>query len=110
MRQKLPFGIAQIGKAFRNEITTKNFLFRTREFEQMEMQCFCRPGTQDDHFEYWREERWNWFRSIGLPEKKLSWHEHQGDELPTTPARPSTYEMNSPSAPAKLRHTQSLKF
>ena len=81
MRQKLPFGIAQIGKAFRNEITTKNFLFRTREFEQMEMQYFVAPGTQDEHFEYWREERWNWFCSIGLPEKKLSWHEHQGDEL-----------------------------
>ena len=81
MRQKLPFGIAQIGKAFRNEITTKNFLFRTREFEQMEMQYFVAPGTEDEHFEYWREERWNWFCSIGLPEKKLSWHEHQGDEL-----------------------------
>ena len=80
-RQKLPFGIAQIGKAFRNEITTKNFLFRTREFEQMEMQYFVAPGTEDDHFEYWREERWDWFRSIGLPEKKLSWHEHRGDEL-----------------------------
>ncbi|MEE3233929.1 MAG: glycine--tRNA ligase [Candidatus Latescibacterota bacterium] len=81
MRQKLPFGVAQIGKAFRNEITTKNFLFRTREFEQMEMQYFVQPGTQDKYFDYWREERWNWYRSIGLPENKLSWHEHKGDEL-----------------------------
>ncbi len=81
MRQKLPFGIAQIGKAFRNEINTKNFLFRVREFEQMEMQYFVAPGTQDRWFEYWREQRWNWFQRIGLPERKLSWHEHQGDEL-----------------------------
>ena len=81
MRQKLPFGIAQIGKAFRNEINTKNFLFRVREFEQMEMQYFVAPGTQDKWFEYWREQRWNWFQRIGLPERKLSWHEHQGDEL-----------------------------
>ena len=81
MRHKLPFGIAQIGKAFRNEINTKNFLFRTREFEQMEMQYFVRPGTEDEWFEYWREERWNWFAGIGLPESKMSWHEHQGDEL-----------------------------
>ncbi len=81
MRHKLPFGIAQIGKAFRNEINTKNFLFRTREFEQMEMQYFVRPGTEEEWFEYWREERWNWFAGIGLPESKMSWHEHQGDEL-----------------------------
>ena len=81
MRQKLPFGIAQIGKAFRNEINTKNFLFRVREFEQMEMQYFVAPGSQDKWFEYWREERWKWYQRIGLPERKLSWHEHQGDEL-----------------------------
>jgi glycyl-tRNA synthetase len=81
MRQKLPFGIAQIGKAFRNEINTRYFLFRTREFEQMEMQYFVSPGTQDKWFDYWRQQRWEWFRGIGLPETKLSWHEHQGDEL-----------------------------
>ena len=81
MRHKLPFGIAQIGKAFRNEINTKNFLYRTREFEQMEMQYFVRPGTEDEWFDYWREQRWNWFGSIGLPESRLSWHEHKGDEL-----------------------------
>ncbi|MEW6753172.1 MAG: glycine--tRNA ligase [Candidatus Latescibacterota bacterium] len=81
MRQKLPFGIAQIGKAFRNEINTKNFLFRTREFEQMEMQFFVAPGTQDRWFEYWRAERWQWYRQIGLPERCLRWHQHAGDEL-----------------------------
>ena len=80
-RKKLPFGIAQIGKAFRNEINTKNFLFRTREFEQMEMQYFVAPGTEDEWFDYWRNERWQWFNSIGIPENKLSWNEHQGDEL-----------------------------
>ena len=77
MRQKLPFGIAQIGKAFRNEINTKNFLFRTREFEQMEMQFFVKPGTEDHWFEYWRNERRQWFNQIGLPEKRLRWHEHE---------------------------------
>ncbi len=81
MRRKLPFGIAQIGKAFRNEINTRNFLFRTREFEQMEMQFFVAPGTEDGWFEYWREERWKWFRSIGIPERNLQWNEHTGDEL-----------------------------
>ena len=81
MRRKLPFGIAQIGKAFRNEINTRNFLFRTREFEQMEMQYFVTPGTEDEWFDYWRQERWQWFRQIGLPERRLRWHEHVGDEL-----------------------------
>ena len=81
MRHKLPFGIAQIGKAFRNEINTRNFLFRTREFEQMEMQFFVMPGTEDEWFDYWRNERWQWFRQIGIPESKLNWSEHTGDEL-----------------------------
>ena len=80
-RQKLPFGIAQIGKAFRNEINTKNFLFRTREFEQMEMQFFVKPGTDVTWFEYWREQRWKWFVSIGMREAKLRWHRHEPDKL-----------------------------
>jgi glycyl-tRNA synthetase len=80
-RQKLPFGIAQIGKAFRNEINTKNFLFRTREFEQMEMQFFCKPGTDDEHFEYWREQRMAWFRSLGMPAERLRWHRHEAGKL-----------------------------
>jgi glycyl-tRNA synthetase len=76
-RQKLPFGIAQIGKAFRNEINTKNFLFRTREFEQMEMQYFVKPGEEDKWFEYWRAERLKWFVELGMKPEKLQWHKHE---------------------------------
>jgi glycyl-tRNA synthetase len=80
-RQKLPFGIAQIGKAFRNEINTKNFLFRTREFEQMEMQFFVKPGTDDEWFAYWRSERMKWFVELGMTAGKLQWHQHPPDKL-----------------------------
>jgi glycyl-tRNA synthetase len=80
-RQKLPFGIAQIGKAFRNEINTKNFLFRTREFEQMEMQFFVRPGNDVEWFEYWREQRMQWFIDLGMKKEKLQWHRHEPDKL-----------------------------
>jgi glycyl-tRNA synthetase len=76
MRRKLPFGIAQIGKAFRNEITPGNFIFRTREFEQMEMQYFIKPGTQKEFFEYWKQERYNWHIKNGLRPEKLRFHEH----------------------------------
>jgi glycyl-tRNA synthetase len=76
-RLKPPFGIAQIGKSFRNEINTKNFLFRTREFEQMEMQFFIQPGSQDEWFEYWRNERWNWFTRLGLNSEHLRRTPHQ---------------------------------
>ncbi|HUF28978.1 MAG TPA: glycine--tRNA ligase [Gemmatimonadaceae bacterium] len=81
-RQKIPFGIAQIGKAFRNEITPGNFIFRTREFEQMEMQFFVDP--QGDHmqwFEYWKEERMAWHRALGLEESRLMFHQHEPHEL-----------------------------
>ena len=80
-RQKIPFGIAQIGKAFRNEITPGNFIFRTREFEQMEMQFFVKPGTEDEWFERWREIRWQWHLDTGMNPAKLRWHEHGKDEL-----------------------------
>ena len=76
-RQKLPFGIAQIGKAFRNEINTKNFLFRTREFEQMEMQFFIRPEEDAKWFDYWKEQRINWFIKYGIKREKLNIHEHE---------------------------------
>lgn len=76
-RQKLPFGIAQIGKAFRNEINTKNFLFRTREFEQMEMQFFVKPGDDSKWFEYWKENRINWFEKYGMRKEKLKFFEHE---------------------------------
>jgi glycyl-tRNA synthetase len=75
-RQKLPFGIAQIGKSFRNEINTKNFLFRVREFEQMEMQFFVKPGEDDKWFEYWKEQRMNWFLKYGFKKEKLRFFEH----------------------------------
>jgi glycyl-tRNA synthetase len=81
MRLKLPFGIAQIGKAFRNEITPGNFIFRMREFEQMEMQYFVKPGTQKDAFEQWQETRMNWHLANGIRKEKLRWHEHVGNEL-----------------------------
>ncbi|HLG41206.1 MAG TPA: glycine--tRNA ligase [Chitinophagaceae bacterium] len=75
-RLKIPFGIAQIGKAFRNEIVARQFIFRMREFEQMEMQFFCRPGTQKEWFEFWKAERMKWHLSLGTPEIKYKWHPH----------------------------------
>ncbi|MDB4889256.1 MAG: Glycine-tRNA ligase, bacterial [Gemmatimonadetes bacterium] len=80
-RQKVPFGIAQIGKAFRNEITPGNFIFRTREFEQMEMQFFVEPGTDMQWFEYWKAERLEWHKSLGLAPERLNYHQHAGTEL-----------------------------
>ncbi|NOX88057.1 MAG: glycine--tRNA ligase [Calditrichaeota bacterium] len=80
-RRKLPFGIAQIGKAFRNEITPGNFIFRTREFEQMEMQYFVKPGEDEKWFEYWKEKRMKWYDRLGLNRDKLRFHEHGKDEL-----------------------------
>ena len=81
MRKKLPFGIAQIGKAFRNEITPGNFIFRTREFEQMEMQFFVKPGSQVEAMKTWKDIRWNWHVANGLRTENIRWHEHVGDEL-----------------------------
>jgi glycyl-tRNA synthetase len=80
-RQKLPFGIAQIGKAFRNEINTKNFLFRTREFEQMEMQYFVKPNDDKIHYDDWKEKRIEWYKSLGINEDKLRFHDHPSDKL-----------------------------
>jgi glycyl-tRNA synthetase len=76
-RQKLPFGIAQIGKAFRNEIVARQFIFRMREFEQMEMQYFIKPGTQMEWFKYWKEARLKWHKALGLHEDNLQWHKHE---------------------------------
>src|SRR5690606_7903021 len=80
-RQRVPFGIAQIGKAFRNEITPGNFIFRTREFEQMEMQFFVEPGTDDEWYEYWKAKRLEWVQSLGIRPEKLRFDEHGPDEL-----------------------------
>jgi len=77
----VPFGIAQIGKAFRNEITPGNFIFRTREFEQMEMQFFVEPGSDDQWMEYWKERRMQWVLGLGIRKDKLRFHQHQPDEL-----------------------------
>ena len=75
-RMKIPFGIAQTGKAFRNEIVARQFIFRMREFEQMEMQFFVRPGTQKEWYNYWKETRKQWHESIGIPAEKLRYHDH----------------------------------
>jgi len=80
-RQKIPFGIAQIGKSFRNEITPGNFLFRTREFEQMEMEFFVRPGEDEQWYEYWREQRLEWYTKYGIRRENLRLREHERDEL-----------------------------
>jgi glycyl-tRNA synthetase len=75
-RLKIPFGIAQIGKAFRNEIVARQFIFRMREFEQMEMQFFIRPGTQKEWYEHWKEERMKWHLSLGIGAEKYRFHDH----------------------------------
>ena len=75
-RMKIPFGIAQTGKAFRNEIVARQFIFRMREFEQMEMQFFIRPGTQKEWYNFWKDERKKWHESIGIPAEKLRFHNH----------------------------------
>jgi len=80
-RKKPPFGIAQVGKSFRNEITPGNFIFRTREFEQMEMAFFVEPGTDEQWHEYWLQERWNWYVGLGLKEENLRYFEHPKDKL-----------------------------
>ncbi len=75
-RMKIPFGIAQTGKAFRNEIVARQFIFRMREFEQMEMQYFIKPGTEMEWYKYWKETRMKWHRSLGFPESKHRFHDH----------------------------------
>jgi glycyl-tRNA synthetase len=80
-RKKIPFGICQIGKSFRNEITPGNFIFRTREFEQMELEFFCEPGTDLEWFKYWKEYCYNWLRGLGLKEEELRTRDHSPEEL-----------------------------
>jgi len=75
-RMKIPFGIAQVGKAFRNEIVARQFIFRMREFEQMEMQFFIKPGTQKEWYEYWKETRMKWHLSLGISQDKYKFHDH----------------------------------
>jgi glycyl-tRNA synthetase len=80
-RKKVPFGICQIGKSFRNEITPGNFTFRTREFEQMELEFFCKPGTQTEWFEYWRKFCYEWLLSLGIDKENLRLRDHDPEEL-----------------------------
>ena len=80
-RKRLPFGIAQMGKAFRNEITTGNFIFRSREFEQMEIEFFVKPGTDQEWFDYWVTERLNWYLKLGVRKENLKLRQHDKDEL-----------------------------
>ncbi len=77
MRLKLPFGIAQVGKAFRNEIIARQFVFRTREFEQMEMQYFLHPDQMDEKYEMWKELRWQWYLEYGIDERSIRWYKHK---------------------------------
>ncbi|MFN3166060.1 MAG: glycine--tRNA ligase [Phycisphaeraceae bacterium] len=81
MRVKVPFGIAQIGKSFRNEVTPRNFIFRSREFEQMEMEFFCPPEDSQKWYEFWRDERFKWWLSLGVSEENLILRDHADDEL-----------------------------
>jgi glycyl-tRNA synthetase len=80
-RMKVPFGVAQIGKSFRNEITPSNAIFRTREFEQMEMEFFIKPGAEEEWFDYWVQERLNWFLDLGVSKERLRLRPHASDEL-----------------------------
>ena len=80
MRMRLPFGVAQIGRAFRNEITPGNFTFRTREFELMEIEYFVEPGTEDEHFEQWQKTVWNWYTELGIKAERLRIREHEPEE------------------------------
>ena len=76
-RMKLPFGICQIGKAFRNEVVARQFVFRMREFEQMEMQFFCQPGTEMKWFEYWKKVRLAWHEALGMGNENYRYHDHE---------------------------------
>ena len=80
-RVRVPFGIAQVGKSFRNEITPRNFTFRSREFEQMEIEFFCHPQTSHEWYKYWRDRRYRWYTDLGLDREKLKLRDHDPDEL-----------------------------
>lgn len=81
MRVKVPFGIAQVGKAFRNEVTPRNYIFRSREFEQMEMEWFCPPEDSLKWFSFWKEQRMHWWRNLGVADERLRFRDHDADEL-----------------------------
>jgi len=95
-RIKVPFGIAQIGKAFRNEITPKQFIFRSREFEQMEIEFFCKPETSEEWYRKWRDERFAWYQELGLKGANLRLREHSSEELSHYSRGTSDVEYNFP--------------
>ncbi len=95
-RKKMPFGIAQIGKSFRNEITPGNFIFRVREFEQMELEFFCKPGTDLEWFAYWKEYCKNWLLGLGVKEENLRVRDHQKEELSHYSKATSDFEFKFP--------------
>jgi glycyl-tRNA synthetase len=95
-RQKIPFGIAQIGKAFRNEVTPGNFLFRSREFEQMELEFFVKPGSDKEWFNYWRKVRFDWFARHGIRQENLRLRDHEKDELSHYAKAATDVEYNFP--------------
>ncbi len=99
-RKKIPFGIAQVGKSFRNEITPGNFIFRTREFEQMELEFFCEPGTDLEWFAYWKEYCVNFLKSLGMKEENIKLRDHDQEELSTTATRLQISNTDSRSAGA----------
>lgn len=101
-RVKVPFGIAQIGKAFRNEINPRNFTFRSREFEQMEMEFFCRPEEADKWFEYWKEFRYNWYLKYGIKKEHLHLRPHDKSELAHYAAGCADIEYDFPFGRAEL--------
>jgi glycyl-tRNA synthetase len=96
-RKRIPFGIAQQGKSFRNEITPGNFVFRTREFEQMEMEFFVKPGTDEEWHDYWLKERMRWYLDLGMREENLKLREHEADELSHYAKRTYDIEYNFPN-------------
>ena len=95
-RKKMPMGIAQIGKAFRNEITPGNFIFRTREFEQMEMEFFCKPGTDLEWFKYWKDYSENWLLSLGMKKENIRLRDHSKEELVFYSKATTDIEFNFP--------------
>jgi glycyl-tRNA synthetase len=95
-RMKVPFGIAQIGKAFRNEINPRNFIFRSREFEQMEIEFFCKPADEEAVFEQWKKDIWKWYLDIGLTEEKMRWFSHPKETLAHYSSRTEDVEYEFP--------------
>lgn len=95
-RMQVPFGIAQIGKAFRNEVNPRNFIFRSREFEQMEIEYFCKEADQDSQFEQWKKDIWQWYLDVGLTESKMRWFSHPKEALAHYSSRTEDVEYEFP--------------